>query len=610
MSENDRKRPSPPRKPNQRAFGKPAPKPDGERRYGKPAPKPDGERRYGKPAPRPDGERRYGKPAPSPDGERRYGKPAPRPDGERRYGKPAPKPDGERRYGKPAPRPDGERRYGKPAPRPDGEQRYGKPAPKPDSERRYGRPAPRPAEPRPFGRPAPTPAPESTLKARDTALHVLNEVLEKDAYAALVLDQTLRDMIYLPYNLKADRDRRLATRLIYTTLERLLGIDYMLSKLLDAPDSLPAAIRNLLRMSASQVLYMDRVPDHAVVNEAVNLANAGPHPELAGLVNGVLRNLIRQKDTLLWPDRGDLVHHLSIVHSMPAWLVDKLIAAYGADMAEDILKSPRPEDHVVVRHNRLRMPEEQFVQWLDRQQWRYQKGTMPGAYKIYGVAHMAAHEGFREGLFTIQGEGSMAAAEATQVGRGMRVLDCCAAPGGKTAYMAESMHDTGRIFAWDKHDHRVKLLEALVQRMRYYNVRPALRDAMTWWEQFDSDMDVVLLDAPCSGMGLYQNKPEIRYGLTPEGLADLCNIQASLLDTVCRYVRPGGALVYATCSILPEENTQQVEAFLKKHPEFTIEKLPGTIPEALRAHETPLGLQLFPHRDGVEGFYMARMRRQ
>ncbi len=123
--------------------------------------------------------------------------------------------------------------------------------------------------------------------------------------------------------------------------------------------------------------------------------------------------------------QSDLTHHLSIVHSVPAWLVDKLIAAYGADMAEDILKSPRPEDSGA--HNRLRMPEEPVCAVVDRQQWRYQKGTMPGAYKIYGVAHMAAHEGFREGLFTIQGEGSMAAAEATQVGRGMRALDCCRA---------------------------------------------------------------------------------------------------------------------------------------------------------------------------------------
>ncbi len=438
---------------------------------------------------------------------------------------------------------------------------------------------------------------------------MLNQVLEKDAYASIVLDQTLRDMVYLPRDLHNDRERRLATRLIYTTLERLLGIDYMLSKLLEAPESLPGPIRNLLRMSASQVLYMDKIPDHAVVSEAVNLANAGPHPELSGLVNGVLRNLLRQKDTLLWPAPEEGSRHLSVVHSMPEWLVDKLTDTYGLDMATAILSAPRPEDHIILRNNRLRMNAEQFEEWLHKQEWRFTKGVMPGAFRVYGVPFMAHQEGFLQGLFTIQGEGSMAAAEATQVKRGMRVLDACAAPGGKTAYMAESMQDTGRIFAWDKHDHRVKLLEAMVGRMRYYNVRPALRDALTPWPQFENDMDVVLVDAPCSGMGLYQNKPEIRYGLTPEGLADMVKTQQELLNVCSRYVRPGGVLVYSTCSILKEENEVQARAFLAAHPEFTVEPLPRSLPEALLAHETPYGLQLFPHRDGVEGFYMVRMRR-
>ena len=441
------------------------------------------------------------------------------------------------------------------------------------------------------------------------ALRVLNEVLEHDAYASIVLDQTLRDMIYLPRTEHNDRERRLATRLIYTTLERLLGIDYMLGKLLEAPDSLPGPIRNLLRMSASQVLYMDKIPDHAVVSEAVNLANKGPHPELSGLVNAVLRNLIRQKDNLLWPAPEEGSRHLSVVHSMPEWLVQKLTDTYGIDMATAILAAPRPEDHIILRPNRLRMSADQFEQWLITQEWRYTKGVMPGAFRVYGVPYMSSEEGFRKGLFTIHGEGSMAAAETTMVRRGMRVLDTCAAPGGKTAYMAESMQDTGRIFAWDKHDHRVQLLEAMVRRMGYNNVRPALRDALTPWPRFEADMDVVLVDAPCSGMGLYQNKPEIRYGLTPEGLAAMCETQQQLLNVASAYVRPGGALVYSTCSILKEENSLQAEAFLAAHPEFTVEPLPDTIPESLRQHETPLGLQLFPHRDGVEGFYMIRMRR-
>lgn len=203
----------------------------------------------------------------------------------------------------------------------------------------------------------------------------------------------------------------------------------------------------------------------------------------------------------------------------------------------------------------------------------------------------------------------MVAAEAAFLKLGAQVLDVCAAPGGKSAYLAERMQGTGRIHAWDVHEHRVELIRALVERLRLYNIRPAWRDALVYREQLEGMMDVVLIDAPCTGSGVMDEKPDLKVRLNDQDLQSLLETQRKMLDTCSRYVKPGGLLVYATCSILPDENSRQTEAFLLTHPDFGIQTLPDTIPQSLRQYEGPLGLQLLPYRDSTEGFYIARMRR-
>ncbi len=651
MSEKDGKRKGPYGKPapargtggERRPFGKPAagdkprygkpasggdkprygrPAPEGERRYGKPAPAGD-KPRYGKPAP--DGERRYGKPAPAGD-KPRYGKPAP--DGERRYGKPAPSGD-KPRYGKPAP--DGERRYGKPAPAGD-KPRYGKPAP--DGERRYGKPAPAGDKPR-FGRPAPTgdrprfarPAPDGERRsfggpapgrhpgpgrpdrapmesdARKAALTILNRVLLESGYASLSLDEHFRTARLTPL------DKRLCTRMVYLTLENLNMLDHALSGFLEDTERLEPRVRNLLRLSAAQILLLDRVPDSAAVNEAVKLTRQMDLEELTGLVNGVLRNLIRQKDDLQWPTKEDGTRYYHIMHSQPEWLVEQVMSDYGEEEGGRILSYVNEEHFITVRPNMTRITPEQFEDLLKQKPWQHTPGVVPGAWRLQGAEDIANDLDWIDGKFTIQGEGSMVAAEAVQPRLGSQVLDCCAAPGGKSAYLAEKMQGTGRVQAWDVHPHRVDLIQALAERLRLYNIRPAMRDALVERQQLESTMDAVIIDAPCTGTGVMQDKPDLKVRLAQEDLTALVDTQRRLLEVCSRYVRSGGTLVYATCSLLKDENERQVAAFLEKHPEFQMDALPDTIPEQLRAHEGPLGLQLLPHRDGVEGFYVARMRR-
>lgn len=444
---------------------------------------------------------------------------------------------------------------------------------------------------------------QSGLNARRLALNVLTDVREKGAYASLALGERLRAAHLSP------EDRRLATGLVYGTLENQLQIDYALDRLMDHPTREPVQ-RDILRMGAYQILFLDRVPDSAAVDEAVKLTRAMGMEAACGFINAVLRNLSRGKDEIAWPDReADPVAYLSVMGSMPRWLVDKLVAAYGPEEAGRVILYREEEHPVCVRPNFTRLSDAEFEALLQEKGWRAERGLAPHAWLIYGAGDLAADADYRAGRFSIQGQSSMLAAEALEARPGMKVLDACAAPGGKSAYLCEQMQLTGRVYAWELHEKRAQLLEGVRRRLGLDNLRISVRDALDFRPDLEGALDGVLLDAPCAGLGVLSQKPDIKLRLKEEDIPAIVDTQGRLIDTVCRYVRPGGALVYSTCSLLPEENADRVRAFLQAHPNFTLEPLPTSFPEELRARQTPCGLQLLGCRDGVEGFFIARMRR-
>jgi 16S rRNA (cytosine967-C5)-methyltransferase len=440
--------------------------------------------------------------------------------------------------------------------------------------------------------------------ARLIALDVLRDIHEKSAYASLALQNRLR------LNRLQPNDRRLVTSIVYTTLERMEQIDYALDSLMERPTDDPV-LRDILRLSACQILFHERVPDSAAVNEGVKLAKIVGMESASGFLNAVLRNLARGKDSIQWPDREqDELRYLHVMGNMPVWLVEKLIAVYGREIAGQIILYEAPKAGITVRPNMLRLSDDAFESLLMAKPWEWQRGIVPHAYLVKGTVDIASDEDFEKGLFSIQGQSSMLAAEAVQAKPGMRVLDACAAPGGKAAYLAETMQDTGRVFAWDVHEHRAKLLEAMKKRLRLENLRISVRDAASFKPDLEGAMDAALLDAPCTGLGVLSEKPDLAYRLKESDLPSIIKSQAALLDTVSRYVKPGGTLVYSTCSILPEENEEQIKAFLSNHSTFSVQPLPVSIPEAFRKLQSAYGLQLLNHRDGVEGFYIARLQRQ
>lgn len=440
------------------------------------------------------------------------------------------------------------------------------------------------------------------LAARRTALKVIRKVTEEGAYAALALDTALKGS-----GLSA-ADRRLVSRLSYDTLDHLIYLDYALNQVMAKPDT-DIKLRNILRLGACQILLEDRIPESAATNLCVQLCSELGMSGLKGVCNGILRNLIRKKDELVFPDPETEPEKAAAIRlSVPEWLYRRIRKDWGDD-TEKILSFRNEEEGWTIRPNLLQMEGTAFEQMLARKVWKKEKTDVPYAWKIMGAMDISRDADYLSGHFSIQSIGSMLACFAMDVKRGQQVLDCCAAPGGKACFLAELMSGTGRIQAWDIHEHRIALIEAQARRLGLDNIRPMQRDAVKLREDLRMTMDAVLLDAPCSGLGFMAQKPDIKLRITEESISELTELQKKLLDTVCEYVKPGGTLVYSTCSILKAENEEQAESFLKRHPEFEETELPATVPERFQKKRAR-GLQLLEYRDGTEGFYLIRMRRK
>ena len=442
------------------------------------------------------------------------------------------------------------------------------------------------------------------LAPRRVALETLLDVNRADAYASLALDKRLAQAAF------GRRDRAFTTQLVYGTLENRITLDWRIDQFLEGEKELDPVVREILRMGAYQLFYLDRVPDMAAVDESVSLARAMGLEGFTGLVNAVLRNMIRGKDAVVWPKPADdAVKYLSVMFSAPEDLARLLIEAYGENGALNILRY-RPADRAVtVRVNYLRCDDARLRAVFADDELEFEPGIVPGTYKVRHAGDLTRMRAFQNGLFTIQGESSVIAARMVGARPGQTVLDACAAPGGKTAVLSEMMNDTGRVYAWDTHAHRVELIRGTANRLKLENVRPAVKDASVPRPDMAMTLDAALIDAPCSGTGVMLEKPDVKYRVTCEGVEALCRTQQEILDAVAPMVRVGGTLVYSTCSILPQENDQQMRAFLERHPEYEIWPMAAELPAALADHEGELGLQMLAHRDGTDGFYVCRLRR-
>ena len=438
--------------------------------------------------------------------------------------------------------------------------------------------------------------------ARTAALTALERCARDGAWSAAALDAVLRDFQLEP------RDGALAARLFLGVLQNDQYLDHYID--LYCQSKTEPKLRQILRLGAYQLLFMDKIPPHAAVSETVELCRDAKLDRAASLVNAVLRRLAENRDALApIPGQGS-AEYLAIRYSHPLWLAQKLIAQKGYPFTEQFFSANNGNAGLCIQVNRLSVSSETYERALERQEIPFQRfDALPGCLELPG-GKVTELPGFQEGLFYVQDRAARVAVEAAGTGEGMRILDACAAPGGKTCLMAERMGTSGRVYAWDVHPHRVELIRAAARRLGLENVRPVERDARKSADGLALSMDAVLVDAPCSGLGVIADKPDIKYRVNEKELDALPPLQSEILEACAQSVRVGGLLVYATCTLLPAENGDVVRSFLKAHPGFEADPSNDWLPEALRPEFKNGMIQLLPTREGLEGFFIARMRRK
>ena len=437
--------------------------------------------------------------------------------------------------------------------------------------------------------------------ARDTALGVLVACRTHGAWADAALKAQLAR------NRLSPQDAALCSRMVYGVTQNRLLLDFYLGAYCSQkPDHLQPPLLDILRLGAYQILFLDKVPDRAAVSEAVELAKRSGRGQAAGLVNAVLRKLSQNKNALPpIPDR-DEAKFLSIRYSHPKWLVKRLLELLGREEAEAFLAADNTAAPLTVQVNPLKITPEALTAELETLGVRVTPHPwVPGCLELSGTGDLTALEPFQAGHFLVQDGAAALAARAAAVTPGQRVLDVCAAPGGKSFGAAFAMEDRGEILACDLHENKLKRIREGAQRLGLTCICTAAADGREFRLEWEAAFDTVLVDAPCSGLGIIRKKPDIRYKKADD-LFTLPVVQQAILDNACRYVKPGGVLVYSTCTILPEENQQITDAFLAQHPDFSREDL--SLPA--QAGQTDGQVTLWPHRHGTDGFYICRMRRQ
>ena len=408
------------------------------------------------------------------------------------------------------------------------------------------------------------------------------------------------------------RDRSLATELATGTLRWRNALDYQLQQRSAKPlHKLDAAVLDALRLGAYQLLHLQRVPTSAIVNDSVELVKQGGVRSAAGFVNAILRRLARERDTLTWPDRDDIVKHLSVVQSHPEWLVRRWVDRHGAEAAERWLRFNNEPPALTLAANRLLNTRDELIERLRGESVESQPtGTAPHGL-IVTSGHALTTEAFASGYCVVQDEASQIVPELAQARAGMTVLDLCASPGGKTLSLAAQCVPGGHVIASDVRPRRVTLLAETMARCCAENVQVVYVPTGGDLPFRDEGFDCVLIDAPCSGLGTVRRDPDIRWRREAADLEPLAAAQRELLHRTRRIVASGGRIVYSTCSSEPEENEEVVTSFLAEAPEFALVPLDRAgVPPAISAMTTPDGCFRSNPDYGLELFFGAILQKK
>jgi 16S rRNA (cytosine967-C5)-methyltransferase len=444
---------------------------------------------------------------------------------------------------------------------------------------------------------------KSIDQARDAAVRIVYKVLREGAYSNIIIRQVLEE------GRLGRLDKALVTEIANGTLRNLGRIDWIKSQFIKK-NRIDPWIEDIIRCGIYQLLFLDRVPDSAVCNESAELARKHSHEGTVKFVNGVLRNISRSKEKLEYPDKEkDIVKYLSVFYSHPEWMVKKWVRDYGKEFTEELLKANNETPPFSIRCNRLKANRQELMAMLAEEDIECSEGRYNSeAIYIRGTSAIEDKATFKKGYYQVQDESSMLVAHVADPQTGERILDMCSAPGGKTTHIAELMENRGEIVARDIHKNKLKLVEENCSRLGVNIVRTELYDAMQMDDASLESFDKVLLDAPCSGLGVIRRKPDLRWKKEPDNFRELAKLQRKMLELASKYVKHGGILIYSTCTINKTENIQLIEDFLSGSEDFKLESITGKIPGNLVCESANKGyLELFPNTHGTDGFFIARL---
>lgn len=449
---------------------------------------------------------------------------------------------------------------------------------------------------------------DQKVNVRKITLDVLIDVMENGAYSDKTIHKVLDN-----HDDMDKRDRAFLTRLCEGTIERCIEIDYVLNLYSKTKvKKMKPVIRNILRMGVYQILYMEQVPDSAACNEAVKLAVKKKFVNLKGFVNGVLRNIAREKEKIKYPDKKDFIRYASVKYSMPEWIVKRYNDSYGEARTEKILLSYLENDKsTCLRCNTSKATVDEIRAMLEKDGVKVSAGKLSDyAFYIEDFGKLTDLKAFKKGLIQVQDESSMLVGRILGQKNGDNIIDVCAAPGGKTLHAADLLAGTGNVISCDLTEAKTRLIRDNVERIGFDNIDIEVHDALIFNKEWETKADILIADLPCSGLGVIGKKCDIKYKTKEEDIKSLAKLQQDILKTVTKYIKPGGRLIFSTCTIAEEENEQNVKWICENLP-FEPVSIEELLPNQFKSMTGKDGyIQVLPDMADTDGFFISAFVRR
>ncbi len=443
-------------------------------------------------------------------------------------------------------------------------------------------------------------------RARETALKTLYKIDKNEGYSNIILNEELEKS---KKNL-SEKDIGLISEIVYGTITWRLTIDEIIKKYSKIKfKKLSLWILNILRMGIYQIIFLDKIPKSATVNESVNLAKRYGHKGSANFVNAILRK-VNKNDYKNFSNILNDEDRISKLFSMPKWIIEELLKEMNMENVEQICKCSNMKPKINIRVNNLKTNKQKLKEELIKRNINFKDGKLEDFIVVEKMKNIEDLDLFKQGYFTIQDEMAGLISIVLEPQKGQNILDCCSAPGGKTTYIAELINDKGNIEAWDIHEHRVKLVQENAKRLGITCINAKVQDAIIYNEENKDKYDKILLDVPCLGLGVLKRKPDIKWTRNKEDIEEISKLQMQILDTCSKYLKKGGELVYSTCSILKSENEEIIENFVQKNYDFEIVNLNDKFKKFNQdKYKSSSYIKLFQDSEN-DGFFIAKLRKK